>query len=90
MRKDFFALNHTEFTVAAAVGGVSGVDLARIVITATLGGNLAVYDGQSTAGALILFAATPAAGTVYDLRIHCKNGVWIVPGSSGTLSAFWS
>ncbi len=91
-RKDFYAHNHTELAAntPAAIGGVAGVDVATVVITATLTGNLAVYDGQSTSGALLLFAATPAAGTVYTLNVHTKNGCWVVPGTAGTCSVYWS
>lgn len=96
-RPDFYANNHTELAAntprAIGPNGAStaspGVKIARINITATLTGNLAVYDGSDTTGALLLLAATPAAGTQYDMHVRCKNGCWVVPGTAGTASVFW-
>ncbi len=88
---DFYANNHTELAAntPAAIGAGPGVHIKKVVITATLTGNLAVYDGTSTSGNLLLLAATPAAGVVYDLHIRCKFGCWVVPGTAGTCSVYW-
>ncbi len=90
-RRDFYARNHTELVAntPAAIGGAAGVDIASVYITATLTGNLAVYDGQSTSGRLVLFVATPAAGTIYALNVRFTNGCWVVPGTAGTCSVSW-
>ncbi len=87
-----YAHNHTELVAntPAAIGQGPGVHIARIVITATLTGTLSVFDNATAAsGPLLLAATTPALGTIYELRVRCKFGCWVVPGTAGTCSVYW-
>lgn len=90
-RKDFYAKNHTELVAntPAAIGPAGPVDIAQVVVTATITGTLSIYDGQSTSGKLIYAATTPALGVVALLNVRCTNGCWVVPGTAGTCSVFW-
>lgn len=76
-------------TAATAVKATAG-RLVRIVVTATITGNLTANDaattGTAAASNLIFSAATPAAGTVYVLDWPCANGIVVTPGTAGSVA----
>jgi hypothetical protein len=64
--------------------------LSRVIVTATLTGTLTIYDNPTTAAGNVLFTiATPAAGAIYDIRIPATRGIWVVPGSAGTVNVVY-
>ncbi len=89
---DFYTNNHTELVAntPAAIGNGPGTKVARIVVTATITGDLALWDNATAAsGSLLYLETTPAAGVVRELRIRAKKGIWCVPGTGGTCSVYW-
>lgn len=81
-------LNYAVFT-----GGVAGAAkdrpgfLGKVVVTANVTGAITIHDNATAASGPILYAsaATPTAGTVVDLGVRAKFGIFVTPGSAGTV-----
>lgn len=77
---------------AVFTGGVAGAAktrpgyLQKIVVTVAVVGALTVHDNASAASGTVLYTTSaPAAGTVVDLGIRAKAGLFVTPGTSGTV-----
>jgi hypothetical protein len=58
--------------------------LARVIITASVTGNVTLYDNPSAGSGQILFqAVAPTAPNSFLVDVSAKAGIYCVPGSAG-------
>jgi hypothetical protein len=84
-----FGTNYKRLTGGAAAvvkdrGGIVG----KVIVTAAITGSITVYDdpAAATGGSEVFVSpATPAVGTVFELGLRCKSGIYVAPGSAGTI-----
>lgn len=62
--------------------------LLKMVITTALSAAVTVYDNTGAASGTVLFAtaATPAAGTVYDVNLPAVNGIYASFAGTGAIT----
>jgi hypothetical protein len=77
--------DYAAFTTTAGAAKAGRGRLRKVVVTTTVTGTITIYDHPSAASGTVLYAsaANPAAGTVVDLNVRAKQGMWVVPGSAG-------
>lgn len=76
---------------AAAVKDRAGV-VATISVTATVTGSITVYDNPSAASGNLVYAsaANPTIGTVIQIDFPCRKGIFVTPGSAGSIAVAYS
>jgi hypothetical protein len=76
--------DYTAFTTANVAVKARGGRLARVIITASVTGNVTIYDNPSAAAGQILFqAVAPTAPNSFLVDISAKTGIYCAPGSAG-------
>lgn len=76
--------DYTPFATAGVAIKARPGRLARVIITATVTGNVTIYDNPSAASGQILFqAAAPTAPNSFLVDVSAKTGIYCAPGSAG-------
>lgn len=76
---DYAAFGTTNVAIKARGGR-----LARVVITASVTGNITIYDNPAAASGQILFqAVAPTAPNSFLVDVPARTGIYCVPGSAG-------
>jgi len=76
--------DYAPFTTAGVAIKTRGGRLARVVITATVTGNITIYDNPAAGSGQVLFAAAaPTAPNSFLVDVPARTGIYCVPGSAG-------
>ena len=75
--------------VAAVVKDRSGV-VGTIIATAAVTGAVTIYDNPSAASGQLIYTGTPTVGTPVRLDFPCRKGIFVTPGSAGTIVVSYS
>jgi hypothetical protein len=80
---------YTNTSASVALGNGSAVRFGGIFCSSG-GGTIAIYDGQSASGTLVVSSFNPIAGVSYPFPALLEDGCFIQVTGAVTFTAFWA